>query len=190
MVIMASKKSQNIPSAFSNSRGFTLLELLIVILIIGVLVAIGIRSFISSQIKSRDAKRKGDLESIARALEVYYNDNGTYPTSDNGVMVGEDSGGSDVDYSWGGAFYHPDNAANLYMAKLPDDPSAYGYYYVSDDAGVSDGAGSYYQLYALLENEQDSELESGGYSGTDCADGATSTPCNYGISSTNVTLDD
>jgi len=62
--------------------GFTLLELLIVIAIIGILVAIGTASYSNAQKKSRDARRQGDLKAIQNAFEQYYSKNsGNYPSS-------------------------------------------------------------------------------------------------------------
>jgi len=62
--------------------GFTLLELLIVIAIIGVLVAIGTASYSNAQKKSRDARRQGDMKAIQNAFEQYYSvSSGSYPAS-------------------------------------------------------------------------------------------------------------
>jgi prepilin-type N-terminal cleavage/methylation domain-containing protein len=60
-------------------RGFTLLEILISIAIIGVLTAIGTVSYTSINRNARDAKRRADVEQIRSALELYRADNGTYP---------------------------------------------------------------------------------------------------------------
>ena len=65
-----------------NQRGFTLLEVLIVIAIIGILVSIGVASYSSAQQKSRDARRKGDLKAVQNAFEQYNADNdGNYPVT-------------------------------------------------------------------------------------------------------------
>ncbi len=50
--------------------GFTLMEVMIAIAIIGILTSAALGSFISSQIKGRDARRKADLQQLARALEL------------------------------------------------------------------------------------------------------------------------
>jgi len=61
--------------------GFTLLELLIVIAIIGILVAIGTASYASAQKRARDTRRQGDMKAIQNAFEQFYSQNGTYPSS-------------------------------------------------------------------------------------------------------------
>jgi len=63
-------------------KGFTLLELLIVISIIGVLTAFSLASYITAQKKTRDSRRIGELKAIQQALEQYNADNnGIYPTN-------------------------------------------------------------------------------------------------------------
>jgi prepilin-type N-terminal cleavage/methylation domain-containing protein len=54
-------------------RGFTIVELIIVITIMGILLILGVVNLSSSQISSRDAERKSDVESIAMHLETFYN---------------------------------------------------------------------------------------------------------------------
>ena len=152
-----------------------MIELLIVMVILSLLLVVGIGSFMSSQIKSRDSARKTDLQNIARALELYYNDKGEYPidTSKTGILG----------QAWGQAFVDPDNPTTLYMNLLPSDPGGYAYYYTSV-------TGDRYQLYAYMENENDKDLsKSGGniqvYTGTDCGANGIVT-CNYGLSSSNI----
>jgi prepilin-type N-terminal cleavage/methylation domain-containing protein len=65
-----------------RKRGFTLLEVLIVIAIIGILVSLGVVSYSSAQKKARDSKRRGDMKAMQSAWEQYYADNnGSYPSS-------------------------------------------------------------------------------------------------------------
>jgi len=57
-----------------SARGFTLIELLVVISIIAILAVIGATIFSGVQSGARDAKRRGDINAIASALEVQYLD--------------------------------------------------------------------------------------------------------------------
>lgn len=70
-----------------NKRAFTLLELLVVLGIIAILVGLGTASFSTSQKKARDAKRKGDLNSIQTSLEQYYSTCGFQYPLPNGAAV-------------------------------------------------------------------------------------------------------
>lgn len=61
--------------------GFTLIELIIVVAIIGILAAVAIPKFSDLLLKSREGATKGNLSSLRSALKVYYTDNeGIYPT--------------------------------------------------------------------------------------------------------------
>jgi len=70
-------------------KGFTLLEMLVVIGIIAILVALGFASYSTVQKKARDAKRKGDLSSMQKVLEQCYSlNNYTYPAiTGNGTRI-------------------------------------------------------------------------------------------------------
>lgn len=77
-------------------RGFTLMELLIVVAIIGILASIAMASYITAQKKGRDSRRINNLKEVQSAWEQYYADNNsTYPatcgfsvTPTPGVMSG------------------------------------------------------------------------------------------------------
>lgn len=60
------------------SLGFTLLELLVVISIIGILMAIGLASFSNAQVKARDTKRVTDMKSFQNVYEQYKASTGVY----------------------------------------------------------------------------------------------------------------
>lgn len=61
------------------SKGFTLLELLVVIIIIGLLAAIILASVNTARARGRDAKRITEIKSMQNALQIYFSANGYYP---------------------------------------------------------------------------------------------------------------
>ncbi len=72
-------------------RGFTLIELMIVVAIIGILAAIAIPKFADLIRKSNEGATKGNLGSIRSALSIYYGDQeGLYPQTPAALTVGGD----------------------------------------------------------------------------------------------------
>lgn len=114
-------------------RGFTLVELLIVIAIIAVLSIFGGANYIQSLKKGRDSRRKADLEQIRAALEMYRTDQGEYPIA--------------TDYSTAQDELMPATGTK-YLNKEMADPNQGEYDYDSD--------GQEYTLCATLEAETDS----------------------------------
>lgn len=62
-----------------NQRGFTIIELLIVIVVIGILAALVITTYGGIQAKGRDAQRQDDLKVVHSQLELFYADHNYYP---------------------------------------------------------------------------------------------------------------
>lgn len=65
--------------ALRNSKGFTIVELLIVIVVIGILAALVITTFTGIQRKARDTERTTDIKAVHSQLEAYYAQNSWYP---------------------------------------------------------------------------------------------------------------
>jgi type II secretion system protein G len=164
-----------------KKRGFTLMEVLIVIAILGILATMVMANFKASQQKSRDIRRKSDLSQIGKALEIYNNDFGSYPLADaDGNIKGCGAGGI-ATCTWGTSQFANTTSTVIYMAKLPNDPITGLHYRYR-----SDGTGTYYQLYSYLENPDSPGYHD--YSGILCgADGSGDVNCKFGIASTNTT---
>jgi prepilin-type N-terminal cleavage/methylation domain-containing protein len=75
-----------------NVKGFTMVELMIVISIIGVLATALIPTFIGAQSKARDTGRSAALANASTSLASFSNDNGYFPGTMNGCLT--DSNGS------------------------------------------------------------------------------------------------
>ena len=67
-------------SRVRDERGFTLIELMVVVMIIGVLVAIGLPTFLGTRIRAYDAAAHSDIRNAFAAEKAYYSDNATYTT--------------------------------------------------------------------------------------------------------------
>src|SRR3954469_5137578 len=64
----------------ARSSGFTIVELLIVIVVIGILAALVIVTYNGIQQKARDTERKTDIKALQGHMEAYWADNAKYPT--------------------------------------------------------------------------------------------------------------
>ncbi len=63
------------------TKGFTLVELLVVVAVIGLLSVVAVVSFSGARLRSRDSKRVAYVKQVSSALELYYLQNGYYPTT-------------------------------------------------------------------------------------------------------------
>ena len=78
----------------SNQDGFTLIEIMVVILILGLLATIVVQSLRGATDKAKRIKAQADISALKTALDRYYLDNGSYPSSDQGLAL---AGGRDPD---------------------------------------------------------------------------------------------
>lgn len=67
----------------NKQSGFTIVELLIVIVVIGILAGLVVTTFAGIQKKARDTERQTDVKAVHAQLEAYYAQNGFYPTEAN-----------------------------------------------------------------------------------------------------------
>lgn len=75
----------------SRQRGFTFIELLVSISIIAVLMSVAAVSYSDTNKRSRDAKRRADLETVRSALEICRANTGTYPANITGSVTCSDA---------------------------------------------------------------------------------------------------
>jgi general secretion pathway protein G len=68
-------------------QGFTLIEILIVVVIIGILAAVVLPKVINQPDQARIVRAKQDINSIQTALDLYRLDNGVYPSTDQGLAA-------------------------------------------------------------------------------------------------------
>ncbi len=137
--------------------GFTIIELLIVIAIIGILATLVLTNFQGAQAKGRDTVRKNDINSVYQKLEEFYNENGFYPSSALAAATfpGIDAGAlTDAD----GATIVSSFSLTAPAAPTLTNTNEYAYNAYGDGTAGSCVSGSAtgclkYNLYSYLEKE-------------------------------------
>ena len=134
-------------------RGFSLIELLVVISIIAVITGLSLTNFLGARERARDTRRKSDLQQLKNALRLYYNDYNKYPASDSNTYIagcGTDGTvkcpGTCVagEFAAGGA----DGCSTVYMRTLPTE-------YTYDRHPNKPGDTDEFLLSVTLENASD-----------------------------------
>jgi len=106
--------------SLQDQQGFTLIEIMIVIVIIGVLASLVIPRIIDRPDQARAIKAKQDMRTMEASLQLYKLDNFTYPTQQQGLLalVKRPTQGAPA-ANWSGP----------YLERLPKDPWGGEYYY-------------------------------------------------------------
>jgi general secretion pathway protein G len=112
--------------SLQKSRGFTLIELMVVVLILGVLAAVIVPNVIGSADVAKAGAAKQDVAALMQALKLYRLDNGRYPSGDQGLGALSAKPTTEPipnNYKTGG-----------YIERLPKDP--WGNAYIFANPGV------------------------------------------------------
>jgi general secretion pathway protein G len=109
-----------------KSKGFTLIELMLVVIIISVLVAMVVPRLVGRSQQAREAAAQAQIEAhLATALDLYELDNGMYPTTEQGLnALIIKPASSPVPPNWKGP----------YIRKMPSDPWGNAYIYACPGA--------------------------------------------------------
>ncbi len=123
----------------SRARGFTLIEIMVVVVILGILGSLIVPNIIGRPDEARVTAARADIEAIGNALELYRLDNGDYPSTDQGLeaLVTQPSGYPEPK-RWN---------SEGYLKKLPIDPWDEPYLYFSEDRT--------FEVYSLGSDRQE-----------------------------------
>ena len=112
-----------------RQRGFTLIEIMVVVVILAVLGALVVPKILENVDKARVTRAASDIRAIQTALDLYRLDNFKYPTTEQGLqaLVTQPSDPTITNYRSGG-----------YLPSMPKDPWNNPYQYVSPGAGGRD----------------------------------------------------
>lgn len=116
-----------------GERGFTLLEMMVVVAIIAILASILIPNFSRARAEAQTAACIGNMKTIATALELYYSDNQSYPSVSR----------TDIDPSLIA------NTLGNYLSQAPQDPAAGrgSYYMLTSEAASANGGVAGYTIW-------------------------------------------
>ncbi len=112
-----------------RQRGFTLIEIMVVVVILAVLGALVVPKILENVDKARVTRAQSDIRAIQTALDMYRLDNFKYPTTEQGLqaLVTQPNDPTIANYRSGG-----------YLPSLPKDPWNNPYQYVSPGANGRD----------------------------------------------------
>jgi general secretion pathway protein G len=112
-------------SHYKRSSGFTLIEVMVVVVILGILAALIVPKIMSRPEQARIVKVKQDILAVQSALDLYKLDNGTYPSTDQGLQALVTKPTTPpVPRNW---------KSDGYLQDLPMDPWSEPYQYMNDN---------------------------------------------------------